>query len=261
MKLSEKFSDGRNYINKTLWIILIPILLDVFTLLTYQYIYQVAYVPIRQLFTWKIGIISTPPSVRFILEDFPSVILQYNHSGFTGIINELSLFNVFLAITLLLVISFIQSGYLSVLSSISHKNVGVKDFFVGGNRFWFKFFLFQTFLMYPFLLMFIKRGFVYLAIVNTVFFYVKYSIVLDEGSIRENFSKGVAFFWDNIDLSIKMAFYFGFVFSLLSIVIYLMAGLGLLGIIIAIVLTAYFGAAINKSVLEIYRDTKEKATG
>lgn len=258
MKLQEKFSDGFNYINKTLWIVLIPIILDIFTLLTYQHIYQVEYVPIRQLFTLKIGIISIPPSVQFILEDFPSLILQYNRSGFRGIINELSLFNVLLAVTLLLLISFIQSGYLSVLSSTSHNTVKIKDFFILGNRFWFKFFLLETLMMYPFFLMFIKRGFVYLSIINIIFFYVKYSIILDERSILDNFRKGVAFFWDNIGLSIKMAFYFGFIFSLLSIVIYLMSGVGLFGIVIAITLTAYLGAIVNKSVLEVYREVKDK---
>ncbi|WP_129595758.1 hypothetical protein [Anaerophilus nitritogenes] len=258
MKLQEKLSDGRKYINKTLWIILIPIIMDIFTLLTYQYIYQVEYVPIRQLFTFKFGIISTPPSVRFILEDFPALILQYNNSGFRGIINELSLFNVILAVTVLLLISFIKSGYLNILSSISHNTVKIKDFFILGNQFWFKFFLLEILLIYPLFLMLIKRNFIYLAIINIIFFYVKYSIIFDEGSILDNFRKGVAFFWANIGLSIKMAFYFGCIFSLLSIVVYLMAGVGLFGISIAIILTAYFGAIVNKSVLEVYREVKDK---
>lgn len=256
MQLQEKFSDGRYYINKNLWIILIPMILDIFTLLTHQYIYRVKYLPIRQIFTFKIGIISTPPSVQFILEDFPTL-FQYN-SGFRGIINELNLLNVLLAVTVLLLISFIKSGYLSILSSDSEGVMKLKDFFILGNQFWFKFLVLETLLMYPFFLMFIKRGFIYLAIVNTIFFYVKYAIILDGGSILDNFRKGVAFFGDNIGLSIKMAFYFGFIFSLLSIVIYLMVGFEWFGILMAIILTAYFGAIMNKAVLEVYREGRDE---
>ncbi|AKL95925.1 hypothetical protein CACET_c24800 [Clostridium aceticum] len=257
MKLDGKFQGGFNYINKNLWIILIPIILDVVTLLTYQQIYRMEYIPIRQIFTFKIGIISAPPSVQFILEDFPSLILQYNHSGFRGIINELTLFNVLLAGTLLLLISFIQGGYLGILSGISAKDVRVKDFFVLGNRLWLKFFLLQTLLMYPIFLMLVSRGFIYLTIINVIFFYVKYVIVVDEGTLLENFRTGVAFFWDHIGLSIKMAFYFGFIFSLLSIVIYPAAAGGLVGMVFAITLTAYFGAIVNKAVLEVYREARD----
>lgn len=54
-----------------------------------------------------------------------------------------------------------------------------------------------------------------------------------------------------------MAFYFGFIFSLLSLVVYALAKLSMVGIIVDIIIMAYFGAAVNRAVLEVYSTLNE----
>ena len=79
-------------------------------------------------------------------------------------------------------------------------------------------------------------------------------------SLKENLITGVAFICGNLGLSIKMAFYFGLVISLLGIVVYNIAGINIYGMFIAIILTAFIGAVINKAVLEVYREISTKRT-
>lgn len=252
MQLGEMFSSSRRFINKLLWVVCIPVILDIIQLISYQHIYETDYVPIRKLFIIKIGIISSPPSVNFLLEDFPSAIFQYNNSGFKGIINEFIVFNILFMITFVLISSFIHSGYLSVIGGANEKGVGIKEFFIMGNRNWFKFFILQIIQFIPMILIIIKRELIILGFINIIFMYVDYSIVADEGNIRDNFRKGINFLFNNLGLTIKIAFYSGFIFSLLSIPIYFLAGFGIIGIIIDIIIIAYFGTVINRMVLEVY---------
>jgi len=55
-----------------------------------------------------------------------------------------------------------------------------------------------------------------------------------------------------------MAFSFGLFFSLVGVGIYPLATMGFKGIVTGAFITAYFGAVINKAVLEIYREKSEK---
>lgn len=258
MKLIDKLSDGFKYINKVMWIILIPIIFDVSELLIYQHVFQTKYIPRINLFTFKIGFPSPPPSIRFVLQDFPSVILQYKNNVFNGIVNEFTIFNVLLIITVTLIISYIKSSYLRVISKEINKPVGLKDLFELDNTLWVKFLVLQIIMFLPFALMFIREEFLFLAVINIILIYVQYSFVVDGGSILSDFKKGVAFLFNNLGLTIKMSFYFGAMFSLLSIAIFILSGMGLIGIIINIVIVAYFGAATNKAVLEIYRELSKE---
>ena len=260
MILGEVFSRSRKFINKILWIAFIPIILDLAQLFAYLYIYKTDYTPVTQIFTLKVGIISSPPSVDFLLGDFPSVIFQYNSSGLKGIINEITLFNVFFMLTFMLIISFVHSGYLSVLGAKPDSNIFIKDFFILGNKNWFKFFILHIIQFIPMSLMLINKNFMWLAFLNVIFFYVDFSIVIDEGKLWNNFKKGISFLFSNLGLSIKMAFYFGFIFSLLSLVVYALAKLSVVGIIIDITIMAYFGAAVNRAVLEVYSTVNEDKT-
>lgn len=258
MQLGEIFSKSRKSINNFLWIICVPIFLDLTDLFAYQYIYKTNYTPLTKIFTIKIGLISSPPSVKFLLEDFPSAIFQYNNNnGFKSIIDGFTLFNVFFMITVMLIVSFINSGYLGILGTKEENHVGIKDFFVLGNLNWFKFFILTIIQFIPMFFIIISREFIVLSMIlgfiSIVFMYVKYSIIVDEVDIKENFSKGFYFLFDNIGLTIKMAFYFGFIFSLLSMGIYWLASLGTIGVIIDIIIMAYLGLIVNKSVLEVYR--------
>ncbi|MDA8222249.1 hypothetical protein [Desulfosporosinus sp.] len=57
-----------------------------------------------------------------------------------------------------------------------------------------------------------------------------------------------------------MAFVFGFLFSLVGIAIIILAGMGQNDIVVGVIITAYFGAVINKAVLEIYREVSQKTS-
>lgn len=255
MNISNQFNKGFNFINKNKWIILVPVILDLLELITYQQIYQERYVPLKNFFTIKVGIISAPPSVSFLLENFPTVLFQYNSNQFRGIINELSLFNVLLVITIILILSFVYSRYLSVLSKEIDSPVRIRDFFILDNKLWVKFFIFQmATVVVPLILTLINKEFIYVGFINIIFIYVNYSIVIDGGSIWNNIKRGTKVLFDNMGETIKMALYFGLVFSILSIIIHLLSRLGTVGIIIDMIIVAYFGTIVNKTVLEIYRE-------
>lgn len=98
----------------------------------------------------------------------------------------------------------------------------------------------------------------YFGLVFLPLLYVKYSIVVDDVSLIDNFKLGIRFFFENLRLTIKMAFSFGISFSLVGIGIYPLASMGFKGIVLGAIITAYFGAVINKAVLEIYREVSEK---
>ncbi|KOA18847.1 hypothetical protein CLHOM_27860 [Clostridium homopropionicum DSM 5847] len=254
MPLGDMFSSGRKFINKFLWIILIPIALDLWQLFAHEYFFKTNYIPIKRLFSLKLGIISSPPSVNFILEDFPPVLLQYNSNGLKGIIYEVSLFNVFFMITIILITSFINSGYLSVLGGKEEGKIFIKDFFIMGNKNWFKFFVLHLIQYIPVILILFAKEFMVLGLLFILFFYVQYSIVIDEGRISENFIKGMSFLSNNLRLTIKMALYFGFIFSLLSILVYVLTSFSTVGIVLDIIIVAYFGAVVNRAILQVYTE-------
>jgi hypothetical protein len=253
MKLEDKLREGFGFINGVLWIILIPILLNIAELMAYQDLFNTVYVPAKKMFMIKIGFIDSPPSIRFLLEDFPSVLFKYNNNGFTGIINKLSLFNVLLIITVSLITAFLHSGFLSVIGVESHKRPTLGDFFIKGNRLWFKFFILDLLSIIPMLLILIKKEFIYLAFINIIFIYVEYSFVADDVGIWDNFKLGIAFLFNNFGLTIKMALYFGIFFSLISVPVFIISNLGTTGVIIDIIIIGYFGSVVNRAVLEVYR--------
>lgn len=253
MSISEKFREGCRFIrNKILWIIFIPIVIDLANLLCWQKVYHAVYYPIQKLFMIKFGFIGAPPSVNFILEDFPTALFKYDSNGVSGIINRLSLFNVALFITVMLIVSFLNSGYMSIVGTNHVEKVRIADFFIKGNRKWHKFFLLECITWLPITLMVINKNFMFFSFVSVIFVYVKYSFIVDEASILENFRLGIVFLFNNLGLTMQMALYFGVIFSLISLVAFLMLNLGSIGIIIDIVICAYFGAGTNRAVLEIY---------
>lgn len=153
-----------------------------------------------------------------------------------------------------------DSGYLAVISQAGYKRVTVKDFLIEGNKLWFKFFILTLLGVIPMLLVLIKKelGYGYFGLVFLLLVYVKYSIVVDDVSLIDNFKLGISFLCENLRLTIKMAFSFGILFSLVGIGIYPLATMGFKGIVMGAIVTAYFGAVINKAVLEIYREISEK---
>lgn len=247
-------------IHKVSWIILLPVILDIGELSLFERIFKSYYVPAAKLFNLKIGFISAPPSIRYLLDDFPSLIFQYNSNVFRGIINQINLTNLLLLLAVLLVTSFLESGYLAVISQAGHKRVTFRDFLRDGNKLWFKFFILALLGVIPMLLVLSQKelSYGYFGLVFLPLVYVKYSMVVDDVSLSANFKLGVSFLLRNLSLTFRMAFSFGLCFSLVGIGIYPLAAMGFKGIVIGAIITAYFGAVINKTVLEIYREVSEK---
>lgn len=253
MSIFERFSNGCRFIaEKMLWIILIPIGLDLANLLCSEKIYNTVYNPLQKIFIIKLGFIGAPPSVNYLLEDFPSPLFKYDNNGLTGLLNRFSIFNVSLFITVMLITSFLSSAYMSIIGTGSDEKATIRDFFIKGNKRWYKFFLLDCIIYFPLLLTSINKNFMFLSFAAVILVYVKYSFVKDEVSIKDNFKLGIKFLFNNFGLTVKLAISLGLIFSLFSLIIFPLARMGGLGIFIAIVICAYFGAAANRVVLEAY---------
>lgn len=133
------------------------------------------------------------------------------------------------------------------------EEVRLADFFVLGNKNWFKFFILEIITITPLLLMFKSNGYFYLAMFTTIIFYVKYSIVVDGGNLGRNLSRGISLLFDNLGLTIKMALYYGFLLSLVSFIVFPLSTSGSKGIIISIIIIDLLGVVFNKAALEVYR--------
>ena len=261
MRLGEKLEDGFDFLIKTLWIVLIPIILDISNLLVFQQTFKTKYIPLQNTVFYRLGIISAPPSFRFIQQDFPRALLDFDLTlGLRGVINELTSFNILLGITVLLISSFLHSGYLGVLSKREGELVSVRDFFICGNSRWLKFFIFKVVLIIPIILYFLDRSLGFMILFNVIYFYVPYVIVVEERNIVDSFIRGIAFLFNHFWLSIKMAFYFGLIISLAGMLFFVTQEMGIPKIIVGIPLTAYLGVAVNKAVLEIYREVSQTPT-
>ncbi|MDP4142946.1 MAG: hypothetical protein Q8936_00485 [Bacillota bacterium] len=254
MDLGKKIEDGIKYVNKHIWIISIPIIIDLITLFLYQVIYQISYTPAYKFFALKLGFVSSPPSVSYLLEDFPTILFQNNQNGIVGFVNRITASNVLLIITVTFVMSFISSVYLCAIDKSYDNAEGIKNFLVNGNKLWPKFFIIQAIGTIPFILIIFSKWLIISAFINILFIYVSYSFIVDEVNIKENFRRGIGFLFGNFGLTIKIALYFGFILSFISIFIFLIAKVGTAGVIVDIIVMAYLGTVANKAVLEIYRE-------
>jgi hypothetical protein len=260
MNISEKFIEGiKNF--KNLWMLPLAMLfIDLSNLLIYQWLFKTPYSPNYNLFTFKVGVIDTPPTIRYLFEDFPNMIFNYSSKyGLTGIVDSLSLFNILLILSNCLILSFVTAGYLSCIEKAKfQEKIFIRYFFVKGNELWFKFFILSLLNSLPIVLFFLEDSLLFFTFLLVIFYYVKFSIVVDGGALRKNFSNGLNFFVNNIGLSIKMAIYCGFVFIFVSIPVFYLGTLGFLGILAAMIIVYYFGMAMNIMVLEVYRESRNK---
>lgn len=251
MNLTEKLSKAREAMGKTLWIVFVPIVLDVIVFTTYTQIFKMKYYPPAKFFILKLDVISVPPSTSYLLENFPSSIIGFNSQyDVTGFIQEINMLNMLIVLSSIMIISFFKSGYMGCVERAGIEKVKPLDFFVFGNKNWFKFFVLDIINIIPALLMFKSLKYLYLRILFVIFFYVKYSIVVDGKSLGQNFSRGISLLFDNLGLTIKMALYYGFLFSLIRS---FFSASENIGVIISIVIISFLGVIFNKATLEVYR--------
>jgi hypothetical protein len=141
---------------------------------------------------------------------------------------------------------------MSIIDTSYSEKVSIRDFFIKGNKKWHKFFLHDCIIWIPIIMAAFNKSFIFLSLISVIFVYVKYSFVIDEVSTLENFKLGISFLFNNLLLTVKIALYTGIIFSLIGLIVFGLMNLGSIGIIIDIVICAYFGAGANRTVLEIY---------
>lgn len=259
MNLKSKLVNGYKEALKTVWILVIPVLIDLSGFFVNSNLLKRQYHGINDIFTIKLGVISAPPSVQYILENFPTILYSYNTKyGVSGIITEMNLFNLFISLSVISIISFLKSGYMGCIEKSGRDKVALLDLFVLGNKNWFKYFVLMLIYNIPMFFLFFTDKipgllfvmfFVFVAI-----YYVQYSIVVDDISLRENFSKGTSVLFDNFGLTVKMAIIYGLALSPVSILIFPLSRIGTPGIGISIIIVSILGLGVNKAVIEIYRE-------
>lgn len=257
MNLGARLARAYGDVKKVLWIIIVPIFLDMMGLLTYIYFLKGEYIGINKFFILKLGAISAPPSASYIIENFPSIFLSYNSSyGPSGLIMTFSVFNVFLALSFSLIQSFLKSGYMGCLEAAGRERVKPLEFFSLANKNWFKYFILQLVNCVFLFMMIINPSFIIISIIASILlFYAQYAIVVEEGSLLKNIKNSMNILGRYIMETIKICIYYGFLMSLTSPLVFPISRMGYGGLIIAMVIINYFGMSVNKAILELYRDT------
>lgn len=256
VNLNERIGNAYSDVKKVLWIILVPIFLDMVSLLTYIYFLKGEYIGINKLFILKLGAISAPPNASYIIENFPSVFLSYSSSyGTSGLIMTFSVFNVFLALSFSLIQSFLKSGYMGCLEAAGRERVKPLESFSLANKNWFKYFILQLVNCVFLFMMISNRSFIIISfIVSMLLFYTQYSIVVEEGSLLKNIKNSMHTLGKYLMKTTGICIYYGFLMSLTSPLVFPISRLGYGGLIIAMVIVNYFGMSVNKAILELYRD-------
>ncbi len=263
MSLTDRLAKGYGQCLRVIWIAAIPILIDLSKLFSNMHFLKTRYQGINDLFVIKLGIISSPPSVHYLLENFPAILYSFSTKyGISGIITEMNPFYFFLTLTIILLLSFFRSAYMGCIEMAGRENISLPKLLVMANKNWFRFFILQLIGRIPLffiavdglhrVLMFV------VSLVAILIYYVQYSIVVDRVSLKENFSRGVNILFDNFGLTVKMAVVYGPLLSLASILISPLSRAGMPGVITSIVMVSLLGLGVNKAVMEIYRELSVK---
>ena len=225
-------------------------------LLTYIYFLKGVYIGVNNFFILKLGAISAPPSISYIIENFPTILFSYSsNNGASGLIMAFSVFNVFLALSFSLIQSFLKSGYMGCLEAAGRERVKPLEFISLANKNWFKYFILQLVNCVLLFMMIRNHSFIIVSIiVSILLFYIQYSIVVEEGSLLKNIRNSMNVLGKYLMKTIGVGLYYGFLISLTSPLIFPISRLGYGGLIIAMVIVNYFGMSVNKAILELYRD-------
>ncbi|MGE5629057.1 MAG: hypothetical protein ACM3X7_13285 [Solirubrobacterales bacterium] len=255
MSITEKFKECCRFIkNKMLWVILIPALMDIANLLIWERMFHKVYIPAEQIISFKIGVTGTPPSINYLLQDFPSVLIKNDANVFSGIFTRLNLYNISLLLSIILISSFLVSGYMGTISLNSLEKSGLRKFFIDGNKRWHKFFIMNLITTISICLILINRDYMFIYFAFVIFFYVPYSFVADNVGVIQNFKLGISFLFNHLGITVRMALVVGIIFSFLSFFAFIVVKIGTLGIIIDILIFSFLGAAVNRMVYEVYTD-------
>jgi hypothetical protein len=261
MNFNDKLENAFESVNKNLSLLLIPVCLDILSISIYNFVLKLNFQFPNKFFMIKLGIMPVPPSITYFIDNFPSLTINYNSTfGSTGIINELTPLSISFLISFIFIHSFLTSAYMSSLERSGKWTNSLSTFFKEGNKTWHKFFILEVVNASVALLGFLSYSFIFLFIPLIILFYLQYSFVIDKTvSLKENLSIAISALFNNLGFSIKLGILCGIVLSLCSSLIFIFGNMGYGGIIIAIILMDYAGMVINKTVIESYRELRDKS--
>lgn len=266
MNLTDKLSNGYKSTLKILWIIILPIFIDLSNYFSSLYILKEEYHGMNTLFTIKFCIISAPPSINYILENFPSIFYRYSiNSRSYGVITQITLLNFFIMLSIICVFSFLRSAYMTCIEKANTHKINLVQFLILGNKNWFSYFVLTLIDNIPIFLILLDicniGFFIIFTIIFSFLYYVQYSIVVDTHlSLKDNFIRGILILTNNMYLTIKMVLFYGLILSISSIIIFPLSRSGTFGIILSIIIISVLGLGVNKAVIEVYRELSSKHT-
>ena len=196
------------------------------------------------------------PSFAYVFEDFPSPIAGQNiYRGVTEIIYDATTVNILLILAILLLFSFIKSGYFNVINKAGNNANFIKDYIIEGNRTWWKFFVLYFLEIIPFTIAMINEDYAWLILINIIYLYILYSFVVNKDSnILSNFKNGISFLYHKVWLTLKICLFFGLIISFAKNVFYVLIEIGMIGIVIDSIIIVYIGVVMNMVVMDCYRE-------
>lgn len=240
MSFKEKWKISLDWTIDNLWVLLVPIVFNLANVFMYQFIYKVNYSPVGKGVLLKIGTLSAPPNMSFLVENFPNVLRN---------LVFMDLNNVLLFITTIMIISFFEANYLNILSM---DEPAFKYIFRISNRLWIRVIIFNLLVSIPMLLSFINHYLYLISIGGIILVYTKYALVVeDEGFIR-TLKKSIGFLFDNLPETFGLVIQGGLILSLARLVIWPSVQFGIGGILFATVLFSFIGVILNKIQMTIY---------
>ncbi len=236
MNYSEAINKGSNIIKKNFWLVLIPIIMDVFILLAHYLSFgnfiEKSAIP---EFHIKFTIPSIIPSFKNILDAFPELITYNTNTGWqnsilsyhTGIPNPWNKIYFVSAIVLFIIINtFLKGGFLGCIAHSYSKDrkSNLKDFIHYGTYYWSRF-IGLNLLSYFFIIFAISIPpliLIYI-IVAIPLLYVSYVLVWDDLSVLTAVSKAYKHFTSQFGHNIGFMLYIAIPIAIASAFLILLA--------------------------------------
>ena len=259
MNISKHLSSTVSLLSKIWWVMLIPFMLDLSTLLSYHLILKTEYVfQSSEVFTLKVGFVGSLPSISYFIKDMGDIFYNHsNHYGYQGLLArnmDILLFMQILSATL--VISLLKSFYLNSLNQInSDTSFNFKKVLAKTNKHWHKYLILHGIGTYVLIQSF--NFLILYFLISLIFIYVDYSIVVDDLPLYKALGKSASIFFSNFFGTIILAFVVGLSLSPFSFIFYSLARQGSIALVGALALMAFLGTIASKVIMEVYRDFSE----
>lgn len=247
MNLVRKLKESKKSLQSKDWIYVMPIILDFSVLFIHRYILKRNYIHKGKVIDFNIGIISSPPSISYIFKDYPHPLMDI-------ISQDTNIFTLGLLVLFTIIMSFINGAYLALLNK--DEKIKIKNFIKEGNKFWDKFFIYRL-IVNIIILYGLKYNInpIILILINIIMTYIPYSIICEEGNIFFIIKKSIQVLFNNILDTIKLLVLCAGLFFIIYLPTKYIFISTTIEILFFIMLISYFGVIINKTILEIYKQS------